>query len=149
MAFETANYRGLYAAGTTYAAYDTVDYEGDRYQCVLACTGVDPAGDNGTHWAVVAAEAGYPDGSGKYVGLDEATYQAVNGDTIVGTANSTISLPAPTPGATVDVWSNGASITLTVQAVAGATVNGGASVTVTTQYTKKKFIADGTNWLAA
>ena len=147
----TANERGAWASGTAYAASDVVDYDGFKYECIATCTGVDPAGDNGTYWVVVSSEQPAPDAVGTTVVLNEAAYTARFGDTIFATANTTITLPAPQEGQPrVKVVSNGASITATVAAPAGgSTVNGTTSVTVTTQYTAKTFETDGFNWFTA
>ena len=151
----TANERGAWAVGTTYAAYDVVDFDGYKYGCNSASTGNDPSGDTAqTYWTVISAELGVPDPTGKNaVLLNESAYTAVDGDTIFASVNTTITLPLPNAtgdnGAIV-VISNGGSITATVAAPAGgSTVNGSASVTVTTQYTRKTFYSDGFNWFAA
>jgi hypothetical protein len=148
----TANLRGAWAVGTAYAAGDVVTYEGYEYECVASSTGNDPAGDSAnTYWVLIAGSGGTVDALNRLIGLNESTYTANYGDCIVGTANATITLPTPQIGAKVEVWSNGSSITLTVQpdATSGAKVNGTTSVTVTTQYTKKTFLCDGSNWFAA
>jgi hypothetical protein len=152
MGVNTANLRGPWAVGTAYAQYDVVDFEGYKYECINASgsTGNDPSGDTvGTYWALIASDGNLVPGTGHFIALNEATYQAVNGDVVLTTVTGAVTLPAPQIGAKVDVISNGASITCTVTAPAGSLVNGAASVTVTTQYTKKAFYSDGTNWFGA
>jgi hypothetical protein len=145
----TAHLRGPWVSGTSYIAADVVSYEGYSYECIQATSSVTPGGDGGTYWVVVSDEPGDADPVGKFLELNEAAYSAVYGDEIMATVNCTITLPAPQAGAKVIVWSNGASITATVEPTAPVTVNGTTSVTVTTQYTKKTFVSDGVNWFAA
>ena len=147
----TANLKGAWAVGTAYIPSDVVDFEGFKYECVANSTGNDPAGDTaGTYWVLIASDGNIVPGTGHMIGLNETTYQAVNGDVVITTVTGAVTLPAPQVGARVDVISNGASITCTVSpAAGGATVNGTTSVTVTTQYTKKVFYSDGTNWFAS
>ena len=45
-------WRGAYAGGTAYAAYDTVSYSGSTYVCILASTGNLPT--NGTYFSLAA-----------------------------------------------------------------------------------------------
>jgi len=147
----TANLRGAWAVGTTYNASDEVAYDGFLYECLATCTGVSPAGDNGTYWTIVASEGAIPDNrQPQDIILTESTYAAQYGDTIFATVNCTITLPAPAEGQLdIKVISDGASITATVAAPTGSTVNGTTSVTVTTEYTKKSFVSDGFNWYGA
>ncbi len=149
MAYDTANERGPWASGTAYALYDVVEYEGYKYECINASgsTGNDPAGDTAnTYWLIIGAEGTTPDPTGHgVVTVNEATYQAAVGDFILAATNTTITVPAPTPGGFFDVASIGASITATVS---GAVINGGVSTTVTTQYTRKHFVSDGLAWFA-
>jgi len=44
--------RGVYSAGTTYAPYDSVYYNGSTYACILASTGNAPS--NATYWQIMA-----------------------------------------------------------------------------------------------
>src|ERR1035441_6730105 len=47
-------WRGAYAGGTTYSAYDTVSYSGSSYVCILGSTGNLPT--NGTYFALAASK---------------------------------------------------------------------------------------------
>jgi hypothetical protein len=49
---------GVYSAGTAYAAYDTVYYNGQQYRCKLASTGNSPL--NTTYWELFAQGLGTP-----------------------------------------------------------------------------------------
>jgi hypothetical protein len=123
-----------------------------------ATTGNSPEGDSSnTYWqefAVTGADADEPGGfSGlstpkRIVPLNEATYTAQDGDVIIASISTAITSPPAVEGAYFEVYSNGASITATITPATGL-VNGAATVTVTTQYTKKSFRCDGTNWFAA
>lgn len=147
--YDDANERGAWAVGTAYSTYDVIEFEGQSYEAVQGSTGVDPSGDSAnTYWTPVAKEAPLPSQTAGTVALNEATYTARNGDVIIATVNTTITLPAPSVNGKIVVISNGASITATVAAPTSYTVNGAASVTVTTQYTRKEFYSDGYTWLA-
>lgn len=150
------NARGAWAVGTTYAANDTVSYENQAWVANAASTGVAPGSDAGVSWTAYAASgvdadsilAAHQDTISNAITV-AAAYTASDGDCVFATATCTITLPAPGEAAVVEVISNGASITATVAAPTGSLVNGAASVTVTTQYTKKTFRSDGFNWFAA
>jgi hypothetical protein len=161
MPFGNANERGAWAVGTTYAIDDVVGYDGVTYMAVAASTGVNPSGDSSnTYWAEIALSGSEADIPGQEsalgqtairnaVVLNESAYSANYGDVVFATVTTAILLPAPAEAAEIEVISNGASITATVSAPTGSLVNGVASVTVTTQYTKKTFRSDGFNWFAA
>lgn len=55
-------WRGTYAGGTTYAAYDTVSYNGSTYVCILTSTGNLPT--NATYFSPVALKGNDGVGSG-------------------------------------------------------------------------------------
>ncbi len=155
-----ANDRGAWAVGTAYALNDVVTYENRKFVCVNASgsTGNDPSGDSAnTYWqefAVTGADADEQGGfaalstAKRIVPLNETTYTANDGDVIIATVTTAITSPPSVEGAYFEVISNGASITATVTPATG-TVNGASTVTVTTQYTKKTFRCDGTNWFAS
>lgn len=53
---QNLNWKGAWAIGTAYVAYDIVSRLGSSYINVLANTGSDPATDGGTHWQVIAQQ---------------------------------------------------------------------------------------------
>lgn len=158
MPLGNANPRGAWAVGTAYAPNDTVTYEGRSFVCMASSTGNDPLGDEGSvFWAEFESGGPGSDMPGgelmqsvvhRAVQLNEATYTAAAGDVIFAAVTTAITLPPASDAGVVEVISVGASITATVAPATGL-VNGAASVTVTTQYTKKTFRSDGFAWFAA
>lgn len=50
-------------------------------------------------------------------------------------------------GRELEIVRTGATGTITVAAVAGETINGGASITLTTQWEQADLVSDGINWV--
>lgn len=82
-----------------------------------------------------------------------ANYTAFGRDRVLvdaATAAVTVTLPPSPSGTVVEVVRLDATAnTVTVTPPAGSTINGGASTTITGQYTGRRFLCFGTNWTAA
>jgi hypothetical protein len=70
------NWRGAWASGTAYNAYDVVSWSGSSYDCILATSGTTSPDQDPTHWAMIAM-----------AGI-RADYTCENPATILGTASS-------------------------------------------------------------
>ncbi len=77
-----------------------------------------------------------------------ANYTAVAGDFVLAAGAITVTLPAsPSGGDLVSVKKLGSGTgTVTVVPSSGATIEGDANWTTTTQYVSQDFISDGTDW---
>ena len=78
-------WRGAWNASTSYAINDGVSQLGQSYIAVSASTGINPSGDGGTHWQLMAA-------SGSGGDMYKSTYDT-NGDGIVDSAAVAAAVP--------------------------------------------------------
>lgn len=84
------------------------------------------------------------------VTAQSGAYSAANRDIVLANANGaafSVALPAPTAGAWVTVKKVDASVNAVTVTTPGAeTIDGAATYVISTQWTSRDFVSDGTNW---
>jgi hypothetical protein len=78
-----------------------------------------------------------------------SNYTASNGDVVLADASAgaiTVTLPTPTAGAVINVKKIDSSANAVTIDGAGATIDGQASIQITTQYESYTLVSDGSNW---
>lgn len=146
----------LGTAGFTAGRRQTIRNNGTGSLTIAAASGtvdvkqINPANAvefyfDGTNWNAIVAT------SGANVTSQNSTYSAQSGDYVLANGSSagfTITLPAPSPGATVRVKrvDNTPANTVLVQQHASETIDGLNSISLIVQYDSLWVVSDGTNW---
>ena len=136
--------RGVYSAGTTYAAYDTVYYNGNQYRCKLASTGNSPL--NTTYWEKFAQGINTPSAysaietysAGDLVTRSGSTYYCIATTTGNAPPNATYWLLFASQGDTGDTGPQGpagaSGVDLFFSPSSDIGLNGGANVSAGVTY---------------
>jgi len=98
-------------------------------------------GDNitATEWNTMVSE------TKRVVTTKTAAYTAVNRDIILMNGAYTVTLPSPSADDLVDVKNIGTG-TVQIDAAAGDTIDGDATIYLYSQYESVSLVSDGTNW---